>query len=117
MPRIFALAASLLSGFPLSAQEPAKKDILIEMSDPQKGGGGLGTTEYQVREKEKPFLKKVTEKPVAFWSDVKMPKPTNMTDEEWAKFLKSEQKDKAKANSIPEDKYQLAEQAGQYVGW
>ena len=27
---------------------------------------------------------------VDFWSDVKMPKPTNMTDEEWAKFLKSE---------------------------
>jgi hypothetical protein len=91
----------------------------VEMSQPLKGGGGLGTMAYPATAKETPFLKKVTEKPVAFWSELKMPKPDNMTEEEWAKFQKDQQKqkDKDKDKVIPEEKYRLAEQAGQYVGW
>jgi len=95
------------------------KGVVIEMSKPEKGGGGLGTAGYGETTKEAPFLKKVTEKDVAFWSDVKLPKPTNMTDEEWAKFQKEgeKQREQEKAKTIPQDKYQLADQAGQYVGW
>jgi hypothetical protein len=101
------------------SQDAGKKDVVVEMSVPQKGGGDLGTCGYQATAKEGPFLKKVTEKAVAFWSDVKMPKADNMTDEEWAKFQKEMQreKEKEKATKIPEDKYQLVEQSGQYVGW
>ena len=54
----------------LSSQDAAKKDVTIEMSPPLKGGGGLGTASYSATAKEAPFLKKVTEKSVAFWSDV-----------------------------------------------
>ncbi len=110
------MLAALLSALVL-AQDG--KGVVVEMSQPRKGGGGLGTAGYESTEKEAPFLKKVTEKKVGFWSDVKMPKPDNMTDEEWAKFLKEgeKQKEKDRANVIPEDKYQLADQAGQYVGW
>jgi hypothetical protein len=121
MTRLIAtlLACRLFAPTSLPAQDAGRKDIVIEMSEPKKGGGDLGTTAYPATAKEAPFLKKVTEKPVSFWSDVKMPKAANMTDEEWAKFLKDQQKlkEKEKANTIPEDKYQLAEQTGQYVGW
>src|SRR5437762_13819672 len=96
---IAAWAAAALLGSPSPApQDAGKKETPVEMSQPLKDGGGLGTAGYEPTAKEAPFLKKVTEKPVAFWSDVKMPKPSNMTDEEWAKFLKEEQKAKAKAN-------------------
>lgn len=113
------LGALWMLGTLLPLQDGGKKETPVEMSQPLKGGGGLGTAAYGATAKEAPFLKKVTEKALLFWSDIKMPKPTNMTDEEWAKFLKEEQKqkEKDKANTIPEDKYQLADQAGQYVGW
>jgi hypothetical protein len=48
---------------------------------------------------------------------VKMPKPTNMTDEQWEKFQKDMEKQKERSDRIPNDKYQLADQADQYAGW
>jgi hypothetical protein len=103
----------------LPAQDAGKKDIVVEMSVPQKAEGNLGTGGYPATAKEGPFLKKVTEKPVAFWSDLKIPRASNMSDEEWAKFQREMQKEKEKEKTtkIAEDKYVLAEQAGQYVGW
>jgi hypothetical protein len=95
------------------------QDVPIEMSQPQKGGQGLGTAAYQETAKEAPFEKKITEKPVAFWTDIKLPKPENMTDEEWAKMKKEMEKEreKAKETTISDEKYQLKDQAGKYVGW
>jgi len=91
----------------------------IEMSPPLKGGKGLGTAGYTPTAKEAPFLKKVNEKHIQFSSDVELPKPSNLTDEEWAKMKKEMEKaaEKEKAKSISDEKYQLADQAGQYVGW
>ena len=106
---------------PLPAQGAPRKDVVIEKSEALPGGGGLGTTAYSPTEREGPFLKKVTEKPVEFWSDVKIPKPSDMTDAEWAKFLEQERAEKAKAKAkserIPQEKYQLIDQVGQVVGW
>lgn len=115
---MMAIAALVLLEVPIfTAQD--RKEVVIEMSAPQDGGGGLGTGAYGPTDKEGPFQKKITEKPVAFWSNVKMPKPSNLSDEEWAKMQKEDEKqrEKEKGKSIPEDKYQLAEQSGQYVGW
>jgi hypothetical protein len=94
-------------------------DAIIEQSQPLKGGRGLGTAAYGPTAKEGPFLKKVTEKEVTFHSDLQMPKPSNMTDEEWAKLQKEmkQEDDKRKATTILDEKYQLPDQAGQYVGW
>jgi hypothetical protein len=98
----------------LSAQE-----AVVEPSPPQKGGRGLGTAAYGETAKEKPFSEKVTEKPVTFESDVKLPKPANMTDEEWAKLQKEmkQAEEERKTKTIPDSKYTLPDQAGQYVGW
>ena len=91
------------------------REVPIEKSEPLKGGGGLGTAGYGARPTEEPFLKKVTEKPVGLWADLKMPKAANLSDEEWAKMQK--EMDKERAGQIPVEKYQLADQGGQYVGW
>ena len=61
------------------------------------------------------FLTKVSEKPIDLWSHVKMPKPSNVTDSEWARMQKEE--DGAKAKMIPAEDYRLADQVGQYAGW
>jgi hypothetical protein len=101
----------------LLLQDP--QGVVIEMSKPQKGGGGLGTAGYGATAKEEPFLDKVTEKRVSFRSAVKLPKPSNMTDEEWEKFQKEgeKQREQEKAKRIPVETYQLADQANEYVGW
>jgi len=99
----------------LLAQDPLPKDVTIEVSQAQKGGQGLGTKAYEPTAKEGPFLKKVTEKEISFSSNVELPKPTNLSDEEWAKMKKDMEKAKAGTNS--DEKYQLADQAGRYVGW
>jgi len=89
--------------------------VPIEKSEPMKGGQGLGTKGYEPTAKERPFHAKVKEKKIGFWADVKIPKPENMTEEEWAKFLKKNEKpDK---DVVPQDKYQLIDEAGAYVGW
>src|SRR5258706_16397269 len=107
MMRILAAVLGAL----LSVQESGRKDVTIELSQPLKGGSGLGTAAYSATAKEAPFQARITEKRVAFRSQVKMPKPDNMTEEQWAKFLKDQQnqEDKEKGKYIPEDKYQPAE--------
>src|SRR5438045_3675767 len=96
----------------LVTQDPLPKDVPIEVSQPQKGGRGLGTAAYEPTTKERPFLKKVTEKQIHFSLSVELPKPSNLSDEEWAKMKKD--MEKVKADTIPDEKYQLADQAGQY---
>jgi len=101
----------------LLLQDPP--EVVIEMSKPRQGGRNLGTAGYEATPQEAPFLKKVTEKRVSFRTAAKLPKPSNMTDEEWEKFEKAAEKQKEKelATRIPVDAYQLADQANEYVGW
>jgi len=101
----------------LLLQDP--QGVVIEMSKPQKGGRGLGTAGYGATANEGSFLEKVTEKRVSFRSAVKLPKPSNMSDEEWAKFQKEgeKQREKEQLKRIPVETYQLADQANEYVGW
>lgn len=78
MSTLFAALAACTAGPYLELQDP----VPVEKFEPVKGGQGLGTKGYAPTKREAPFLKKVNEKPVAFWSDLKIPKPTNMTEEE-----------------------------------
>src|SRR4029078_2703551 len=77
--------------------------------------GGLGTGGYQFTKGEADFLKKINEKPIDLWAKVKLPKPENMSETEWAKFM--EQDKEVKSNRTPAAAYSLAKQVGEYVGW
>jgi len=106
---------ALQAAFLLASQQAGPKEALIEKSEAPPGGRALGTRAYAAKEKEAPFLKKVTEKAVSFRPDVNVPKPSNMTDSKWG--LIQGQLEKERSQRIPQEKYQLADQAGQYVGW
>ena len=93
----------------------APSEVIIEVSKPMRGGRGLGTMGYQATTQEVAFLKKITEEPVDLWSQVQMPKPSNVSEAEWAKMQAED--DKAKAQTTPAAQYRLADQTGQYVGW
>lgn len=97
--------------------QPAIADdgVVIRHSAPMPGDGGLGTKAYTPLEDEAPFIRRVTEKSVDFWAHVKMPKASNVSDEEWRKILKEESA--RKKNFIPVDAYELSKQSGEYVGW
>jgi len=117
MIALILLPARLTSGIP--GQEAGSKETPIERSEPLQGGGGLGTAGYAETKREAAYSKKITEKPVAFWTDVKLPKPANLSDEEWAKMQKEMEKarEQEKDKTISNDKYELKDQAGRYVGW
>ena len=70
---------------------------------------------YEETARETAFGKKITEKPVDLSSQVQMPKPSNVSEAEWAKMQAEESK--AKAPMTPAAQYRLADQAGKYVGW
>ncbi len=99
----------------VDARLARSESVVIEMSQPMRGGGGLGTMGYQATARETAFVKKITEKPVDLWSQVQMPKPSNVSEAEWAK-MQAEQ-GKAKDRLTPAAQYRLADQAGKYVGW
>jgi hypothetical protein len=113
------LAALVLSTSVHAFHTSSKSDTPIEFSKPVKSEGGLGTTGYSETALERKYSEKVTEKDIRFTPKFAMPKPSNMTDEEWAKFQKEQKAEEARQKDklIPEEKYQLADQVGVYVGW
>jgi hypothetical protein len=113
------LAVFIVSAAFHSLQASTKGDTPIEVSKPVKSEGGLGTTGYSASPAEQKFSEKVNEKRIRFKPKFEMPKPSNMTEEEWAASLKEQKAAEARQQDkvIPEDKYQLADQAGAYVGW
>jgi hypothetical protein len=75
----------ILAGIAFLLLQGARKEVVVEKSEPLKGGGGLGTMGYPETSKEGPFLKKVNEKRVDFWSELKIPKPASMTRMDYGK--------------------------------
>ena len=113
------IVALLVSASLHSFQGSSKSDTPIEFSKPIKSEGGLGTAGYSETPAERKFSEKVNEKDIRFKPKFEMPKAANMTDEEWAKFQKEQKAEEArnKDKVIPDEKYQLLDQAGVYVGW
>lgn len=109
------LAITFFGCFNCMAQETPAPAVIVEISTPAKRSGYLGTVEYKPTFNEFNYVKKITEKPVDFWSHIKMPKPPGMSAEEFQKQEKEEQALSAKM--IPADKYTLAGQAGEYASW
>jgi hypothetical protein len=100
----------------LAAQVSAADNAVpIRQSPPLPRGQGLGTMPYKPLEDETPFIEKITEREIKLWKDVKMPKASNMSDKEWEKLQKKSREITEK--QIPIDQYELAKQAGEYVGW
>ncbi len=106
-----SLCAVLLSGQASLADE----HIPIRQSQPSEGGKGLGTIGYRPLEDESPFVKKITERKIRLWDGVKMPQPSNVSDEDWKKMLERDRQIAAK--QLPVEQYELGKQAGEYVRW
>ena len=84
--KVIMLTLSLLffASIPVRSEEA----IPIRQSTTIQGGKGLGTRVYTPLEDEAPFCKKITEKQIDLWADVKMPKPSSSSEEEWKKMEK-----------------------------
>ncbi|WP_193211922.1 hypothetical protein [Luteolibacter marinus] len=109
------LAAALVLVLAACHAAAADTTVPIRPSPALESKGGTGTKGYVPFPDEEPFLKKVTEKEISLWPELKMPKPANMPEAEWKKI--EDQMAEHKKNSIPVADYELTEQAGQYVGW
>ena len=114
MKPLQAILLSVLVGF-FALSRLIADPLPIHQSPRMRSGGILGTKGYEPLQGEEAFRRKVTEKPVSSWENVSMPKPANVSEAEWKKMQAAEEEEKKK--SIPADEYQLAKQAGQYVGW
>lgn len=97
------------------AEDAAKPQVIIEVSKPLPPAQSLGTAGYGPLEKEGEYLKKVTELPLNLWPAVELPRPRNITDEQWKKL--QEERAEEEAGTIAVKDYQLAKQDGKYVGW
>jgi hypothetical protein len=113
------IAALLISASFHSLQGSSKSDTPFEYSKPTKSESGLGTAGYSESPSERKFSEKVNEKDIRFKPKFEMPKAANMTDEEWANFQKEQKAEEARKQDkvILDEKYQLVDQAGVYVGW
>ena len=93
----------------------AEDGSIIHPSKPLPKKNAQGTGGYRQLDDEKAFVEKITEKPIDLWSDVKLPKPSYMTDAEWQKMV--EEDEKAKKDRVSVGTYELSKQADQFVGW
>lgn len=93
----------------------AQTDVPIRQSSRMVGGSGDGTRSYQPLDDERPFVERVTEKRIDLWARIQMPKPSNISDEEWRE-MEARSLETKKA-LIPPDVYELTKQVDEYVGW
>jgi hypothetical protein len=113
MKTLLALGLGLLLFVGRAAAEESA--VPIQVSPELPGGQGLGTKGYEPLADEKLLLEKVTEKEINLWAKTVVPKPKNLSEEEWEKLKK--ELDKAEEGTIPVAQYTLAGQVGEYVGW
>jgi len=113
MKRHFAI--SVLCALFYSPRLRADEGVPILLSPPLQVNQGDGTRHYTPLKEEEPFALKVSEKPINLWAQIQMPKPNNIPDEIWRQMERDRLEQEKK--SIPVEKYELAKQAGEYVGW
>jgi hypothetical protein len=112
--RPFIIVQIVLSGsLAFGADAPEPKTV-VEISQPQAPAQFVGTVVSAGSEQERPFQKKITERPIDLWAGNAMPPPVGANEDPQKaaeqKKLQDEELAKAKA-------YSLAKQAGEYVGW
>jgi hypothetical protein len=115
MKRLFCIIVQVLlsSGFAFGADAPQTRPV-VEISQPLPPAHFLGTVSYASTERERPFLAKVTEKPLDLWAGNPMPPGIDVKEDPKAaaEEKKNQQEQLARAKA-----YTLANQAGEYVGW
>jgi hypothetical protein len=108
------LATGVLLAFGLVASEVQAGDkVIVEVSRPLRGGGGLGTMGYLHTEKEAPFLKKVNDESPPLWVNVRMPPAVGEAKDP----AKEKEEKKRKSEEARAKAYSLIKQEGKYAGW